>query len=75
MCSLASRTAMRARFRASPARRSAFSASATFCLAATIEDSCWLDLPKERSEASSEERRREKKAPDEECVGDGFVGE
>jgi hypothetical protein len=51
---------------------SAFSASATFCLAATMEEgSCLPDLPEERSEvSSSEERRREKKPPEEEFVGE-----
>lgn len=71
MCSFASRTAVRARLRASPAKRSASSASETFCLAATMEDPCLSDLPDERSEvSSSDERRREKKPPEEEFVGE-----
>jgi len=45
--------------------RSAVSASATFCLAEWIEGSCLPDRPVERSEEESEERRCEKKPPEE----------
>ena len=73
MCSFASRTALRACLRASPATLSAFSASATFCLAARIEDSSRLDRPNERSEDVSKERRWEKNPPGVEFVGEGRV--